>query len=118
MVTHNQLNTDLSNEFFKPVFDVYPDSSQPYKCAGISDINFCQLGTLRCLSSAKTGHEFLQKHADHEVADITADHFFKALKSKRRLKNLTSVNSLLAGHLSTKNPRSAFPVSRTSQVGG
>lgn len=81
------------------------------KCAGISDINFCQLGTLRCLSSAKTGHEFLQKHADHEVADITADHFFKALKSKRRLKNLTSVNSLLAGHLSAKthDPLSQFP---------
>jgi hypothetical protein len=55
MASHNQLNTDLSNEFFKPVFDVYSDSSKQYKCAGISDINFCQLGTLRCLSSAKTG---------------------------------------------------------------
>jgi IS4 transposase len=111
MATHNQLNTDLSNELFKPVFDVYFDSSKQYKCTGISDINFCQLGTLRCLSSAKTGHEFLQHHADHEVADIDVDHFFKALKSKRRLKNLTSINRLLSSHLSAKthDPLDQFP---------
>lgn len=111
MTHHNQLNTDLSNNLFKPVFDVYLDSSKQYNCAGISDINFCQLGTLRCISSAKTGHEFLQLHADHGVADIDADHFFKALKSPRRLENLTSVNSLLAQHLSekTSDPLARFP---------
>lgn len=111
MAYHNQLNTDFSNEFFKPVFEVYSDSAKQYKCTGISDINYAQLGTLRCISSAKTGQEFLQHHADHEVADIDADHFFKALKSKRRLTNLTSINHLLAEKLSqsTTDPLAQFP---------
>lgn len=111
MARHNQLNTDLSNELFKPVFEVYPDSSKQYKCTGISDINYAQLGTLRCISSAKTGQEFLQYHADQEVADINADHFFKALQSERRLINLTSINQLTAEKLAQKtlDPLAQFP---------
>ena len=111
MAHHNQLNTDLSNELFKPVFEVYPDSSKQYKCTGISDVNYAQLGTLRCISSAKTGQEFLQYHADQEVADINADHFFKALQSERRLINLTSINQLTAEKLTQKtlDPLAQFP---------
>ncbi len=111
MAYHNQLNTDFSNEFFKPIFEVYPHSIKQYKCIGISDINYCQLGTLRCISSAKTGHEFLQIHADQEVADVEAGHFFKALKSPRRLSNLTSINQLLARNLTEKcnDPLLQFP---------
>ena len=111
MTNHNQLNTALSNKLFKPVFDVYSNSSKQYKCSGISDINFCQLGTLRCISSAKSGHDFLQEHADEDVADISPDHFFKALKSKRRLENLTSINTLLGDQLSSKHhdPLAQFP---------
>jgi len=102
MAYHNQLNTDFSNEFFKPIFEVYSRSFKQYQCTGISDVNYCQLGSLRCISSAKTGHEFLQIHADQEVADIEVGHFFKALKSKRRLTNLTSINQLLAENLTKK----------------
>jgi len=111
MAYHNQLNTDLSNEFFKPVFEVYSDSAKQYQCTSITDINYIQLGILRCLSSSKTGQEFLQEHADLDVANIGADHFFKSLKSKRRLKNLTSINDLLAGKLSEKiqDPLAQFP---------
>ena len=102
MTHHNQLNTAFSNEFFKPVFEVYSSTDKQYNCPGISDINFCQLGTVRCISSAKTGQEFIQLHADYDVADINADHFFKALKSKRRLTNLVSVNQLLADKMAEK----------------
>jgi len=38
----------------------------------------------------------LQHHADHNVAAIDPDHFFKSLKSPRRLANITSLNDLLA----------------------
>tara|TARA_B110000014_G_scaffold260355_1_gene249928 strand:+ start:338 stop:1627 length:1290 start_codon:yes stop_codon:yes gene_type:complete len=102
MTHHNQLNTAFSNEFFKPVFEIYSSSDKQYNCPGISDINFCQLGTVRCISSARTGQEFIQLHADYDVADINADHFFKALKSKRRLTNLVSVNQLLADKMAEK----------------
>ena len=111
MTHHNQLDTDLANEFFKPVFEVYSDSAKQYQCPGISDINYAQLGTLRCFSSAKTGQEFLQLHADQDVADISPDHFFKALKSKRRLANLKSINQLLGDKLraKTQDPLAQFP---------
>jgi hypothetical protein len=46
---------------------------------------------LRCLCSAETGHEFLLYHADQNVADIAASHFFKALKSPRRLEIITAI---------------------------
>jgi hypothetical protein len=111
MTYHHQLDTDFSNKFFKPVLEVYPGSARRYECPGISDINFAELGTLRALSSAKTGQEFLQYHADQQVADISADHFFKSLKSKRRLANLRSINELLAVKLSeqTVDPLAQFP---------
>lgn len=76
MAYHNQFNTALSNKFFKPLFEVYSTSSKQYDCTAISDINFCQLGTVRCISSAKTGQEFIQLHADNDVADINVHHFF------------------------------------------
>jgi len=91
-----QLNTEFSRRFFAPVTDLYSQSDRQYKCTAISDIHFCQLGVLRCLSSSVTGQEFLQYHADQNVADIDPDHFFKALQSSRRLANIISLNDLLA----------------------
>lgn len=92
-IEHNQHT--LSAHFFKPIIENYKQSSQPYKCSTISDLDFLQLGILRCVSHTKTGHQFLQHHADHGQQDIDPSHFFKALKSKRRLDNTTSLNELL-----------------------
>ena len=91
-----QLNTEFASIFFADIAGLYPHSERQYDCAGISDIHYCQLGVLRCLSSSVTGQEFLQYHADQNVADIEPGHFFKALKSARRLANITSLNDLLA----------------------
>lgn len=82
--------------FFAEIIDLYPRSQRQYDCTGISDIHYCQLGVLRCLSSSVTGQEFLQYHADQNVADIEPSHFFKALKSERRLENIISLNDLLS----------------------
>lgn len=95
MAKHNPIRTDISSLFFKPVFDIHQNSGSQYRCTSISDPHFATLGVLRCISHAKTGHEFLQHHADQGVADIGASHFFKALKSRRRASNLASINSLL-----------------------
>ncbi len=93
------LQTELSALFFKPLEALYPCSQSRYRCTELTDFHFAQLGTLRCLSHSKTGHEFLQHHADHGVAEIDPDHFFKALKSKRRSKNLGSLNDLLGPYM-------------------
>jgi hypothetical protein len=96
------IQTELSSLFFEPLVELYGSSEAQYRCTGITDLHFAQLGTLRCLSSAKTGQEFLQLHADHGLADIDPDHFFKALKSKRRLKNLGSLNQLLGSSMAER----------------
>ncbi len=88
---HNTINS----LFFNPLNQVYSDSECTYQCSAISDLDFAKLGILRCLSHAKSGHEFLQHHADHGHAEIDPSHFFKALKSSRRLRNLASINHLL-----------------------
>ena len=102
MPSKQQLDTPFSRVFFADMIRLYPQSLRQYDCAGISDIHYAQLGTLRCLSSAETGQEFLQYHADQNVADITPSHFFKALKSERRLGNITSLNDLLADTMTSQ----------------
>lgn len=85
----------LKSLFFNVLIKVYPSSQRTYHCTSISDLEFAKLGIIRCISHAKTGQEFLQHHADHGEAEIDPGHFFKALKSPRRLANITSLNSLL-----------------------
>lgn len=85
----------LNSLFFNPLIEVYHSSEKQYNCRGISDFEFAKLGVLRCLSHTKTGHGFLQHHADHGGIDLDPSHFFKALQSNRRLANLRSLNELL-----------------------
>ena len=99
-----QLDNEFSRRFFAPVTDAYPDSLRQYRCTEISDVHFAQLGVLRCLASSISGQEFLQHHADQNVAEIDPGHFFKALKSKRRLANITSLNNLLAEPMAADIP--------------
>lgn len=104
MLQRPQIDTEFSRKFFSPVTDLYPESARQYNCTSISDLHFCQLGVLRCMSSGTTGHEFLQYHADQNVADIDPGHFFKALKSSRRLENAVSLNDLLAQPMQQRVP--------------
>ena len=104
MTQSPQLNTEFSCRFFAPAVDLYPQSERPYRCTGISDLNYLQLGVLRCLSTATSGRQFLQNLADNEVADIDPSLFFKSLQSPRRLANLTSLNDLLKGPMKTCVP--------------
>ena len=115
MASQQQLNTEFSRVFFSDITDLYARSLRQYACTGISDVHYCQLGVLRCLSSAETGHEFLQYHADQNVAAIDASHFFKALKSPRRLENITSLNDLLAMPMTL---RVADPYAQCHQLDG
>ena len=80
-----QIDTEFSARFFSQIEQHYPSSTRQYRCTEISDIHYCQLGVLRCLSGATTGQQFLQLHADQGLADIDPGYFFKVLKSQRRL---------------------------------
>ena len=115
MPTTQHVDNEFSTRFFADVFQLYPQSSRPYRCTDISDIHYCQLGTLRCLSSSTSGQQFLQFHADQGIANIEPSHFFKALKSPRRLANITSINDLLAGPM---KQRIADPYAQCEELNG
>jgi hypothetical protein len=105
------LDTEFARRFFASVTNVYPESQRQYRCTSISDIHFAQLGVLRVLSGSLTGQEFLQHHADQNVADIDPSHFFKALRSGRRLSNISSINDLLSEVMTSvvPDPYAQFP---------
>jgi hypothetical protein len=115
MPRHQQLNTEFASVLFADIEELYPHSQRQYDCAGISDIHYCQLGVLRALSSSTTGQEFLQYHADQNVAAIDPSHFFKALQSPRRVANITSLNDLLSGPM---NARVADPYAQCAELAG
>lgn len=89
------INTTFSEAFFKPIIEKYALSDRQYSCSEISDLDYLRLGIERCLSQAKSGRDYIQELGDHDTLHLSVNHFFKALKSKRRLANITSVNDLL-----------------------
>ena len=115
MACTQHIDNEFSARFFADVFQLYPRSSRQYRCTDISDIHYCQLGVLRCLSSSTSGQEFLQFHADQGLANIEPSHFFKALKSPRRLANITSLNDLLAEPMTR---RIADPYAQCEELDG
>jgi hypothetical protein len=71
---HHSYDT-LNSLFFNNLINIYPSSNHAYHCTSISDLDFAKLGILRCVSSAKTGHEFLQDHAEKGEAMIGVEKF-------------------------------------------
>ena len=102
MVKISELQTDVSSRFFAVLEDVYRFSARQYECGSLSDLDYAVMGTLRCLSKVESGQEFLQVHAESGGRVLSADHFFKALKSGRRLTNVSSLNDGLREFLGEK----------------
>ena len=104
-------NNTVHSLFFEPLDAIYPRSLHPYQCHRFSDLDFAQTGVLRVLSHAKSGHEFLQLHADQGGQDIDPSLFFQSLKSPRRLHNLISLNDRMGSSMSAQreDPFAAFP---------
>jgi len=102
MSIYKQPCSPVFNRFFDPVFSVYPHSDSQYDCPEITDQDFAEMGVLRCLSDSRTGRDFLQRHGDFARKTVTVSHHFKSLQSKRRLKNLCSINSLSAARMTDR----------------
>jgi len=96
MAIYTQSKSSIFRRFFEPVFSVFHKSQNQYNCSELTDLDYLEMGIQRCVSESETGRDFLQRHGDHGRKNIRVDHHFKALKSKRRLKNISSINPLLA----------------------
>lgn len=95
MATYKPSKSPVFQQLFSPVTEVYQDSERKYDCQAITDLDFLEIGVLRCLTDSKTGRDFIQRHGDHQRLDVDTNLFFKAFKSPRRITNLDSVNSLI-----------------------
>ena len=89
---YTQHETTLNSLFYKPLSDVYATSCHQRQCPEISDFDFLTMGVERCLSQAKSGHDFLQNYRKEDGKKVAVGHFFSQLASPRRLANLRSVN--------------------------
>lgn len=96
MANYIPSSSPVFRQLFSPVTEVYGNSKRQYNCKTITDLDFLEMGILRCLSESTTGRDFIQRHGDHDRLDVNVDHFFKSLKSDRRIENAESVNSKLS----------------------
>ena len=99
-MTFSNKNISFSETFFKPIIDHFSASKKQYNCNAYSDLSHLKTGIKRCFNQVKSGREFIQEMADSGQASPSLSLYFKALKSKRRLENLTSVNDLMRQPLS------------------
>lgn len=111
MAIYTQSKSSIFRRFFEPVFSVFHKSQNQYNCSELTDLDYLEMGIQRCVSESETGRDFLQRHGDHGRKNIRVDHHFKALKSKRRLKNISSINPLLALQMneSCEDPFASIP---------
>lgn len=89
-------DSPVLSRLIAPLVDAYSGSLNKFHCKGLGDFEFLESGVSRCLSAVTSGRDFLQLLADSGRRIIEVSLFFKALKSKRRLANLVSVNLNLA----------------------
>lgn len=62
MATSEHHKDTINSLFFKPVIESYPLSDSPFDCAELSDLDFLKMGVSRCMSTAVSGHDFLQTY--------------------------------------------------------
>lgn len=102
MATYQHSPSPVFQAFFQPALDSFFGSFSRYECHQLTDEDFLESGIQRCLSASRTGRDFLQRHADRDRKTGSIDLHFKALQSKRRLANITSVNRALAVAMSKR----------------
>lgn len=87
--------TDVFKNFIDPIVDSMINNVFSRKCAELTDDEFIQLGIRRVLGDDKSGRAFLQRIKMEKISDIELSHFFKSLKSTRRVNHLKKVFNLL-----------------------
>lgn len=98
-MTQPYIEPSLTEELFKPLFELYSLSDVQRSCPDLSDLDYLQLGVERCVSTAKSGNGFLQDYRKIDGGRVRVSNFFESLKSKRRLDNQKSLNRLMKAYL-------------------
>lgn len=115
MAYYKTPTSPVLSRFITPLTDAYSGSQCKYDCRELGDLDFLESGVSRCISAVTSGRDFLQQHGDRGRRDIERTLFFKALKSSRRLDNLTSVNLNVARLMGS---RLADPLAGIGELSG
>ena len=95
----NQYHSVITEAFFKPLSDQLALCTQRRQCGVVPDADWLEFGARRCLSTCRSGREFLQYLSDCHETDIDVVTYFETLKSKRRLALVSEVNAGLRGRM-------------------
>ena len=85
MASHFCHEASIHSVFLNPLVELDPLSDSPFDCPKISDLDFLKMGVSRCMSTAVSGHDFLQTYRTDAQEKVRVSNFFEALKSSRRL---------------------------------
>lgn len=91
-------HSDFSTQFFAPALDLIPSCKNQHVCPQLSDGDWLRLGVHRCLmrQPKSSGRGFLQTLASFAPQLSPGhSHFFESLKSSRRLRLCTELNTRL-----------------------
>ena len=88
-----QHNLTISESFFKPLNEKLTGCTHQRSCEVVSDKMWLEMGVRRCLSTCRSGREFLQYLSDCHEKDVLVETYFETLKSNRRLALAAEVNA-------------------------
>lgn len=89
------IQTDVFKKFTELATGDITNNKFSRQCSEVTDSDFIQLGIHRVLGEDKSGRAFLQRIILEDISSIERTHFFKCLKSKRRLDHLKEACHLL-----------------------
>ena len=85
--------TIVFKKFIEPLISSLNNNPFTRNCFELTDKDFLSLGLYRVIGEDKSGRAFLQRARMEEFTSIDNSHFFKTLKSKRRMKLLKQASN-------------------------
>lgn len=101
--------------FFLPVSDHLKSCQHTWACPELSDSQWIEMGVCRSLMDVTTGRGFLQQYNPLFQNPITYTHFFKSLKSSRRLRLCDEFNQRLCQQIQRVLPDPLAPFKELNQ---
>ena len=83
----------ITEAFFKPLTEQLASSTHRRQCETVTDARWLEIGARRCLSTCRSGREFLQYLSDCHEIEIEVETYFETLKSERRHALASEVNA-------------------------
>ncbi len=99
----NTSNKTVHNEFFTPLHHAYAKCKSGYSCDEFTDDDYLECGVSRVVVKEKSGRGYILQRFLSKLSTVKVATFFKALRSKRRLKMLLEVSDFIIDEIKDKS---------------